>query len=596
MFREGPAPFNTRRRLAYRIEILRTREACAAGRPRRHSRRALRAGANPTTIEMDDNKRITPAGTFRLFRRGGRRYALPWLSLRRWHKRALLVSAALFAGLLAILFAIGAELAIEAHRWMITQSPWLTLLIAPAGFAAMTWIARRFYPATQGSGIPQAIAASLTDDRRIRRKLLSLRIAIAKVLLTLGGLLSGGSIGREGPSVQIGASILHLLAGRKKNRIASSRDLIVAGSGAGIAAAFNTPLGGIMFAIEEMCRYRAFQANSTTLTSVIFAGLMSLAVLGTYTYFGRTPASLGWPAGIWPVLACGVAGGLLGGLFSRMLIASSRGLPGAVGVFSASRPVMFAAACGLGTALVGLATGGLTYGTGYGETKAALEGSAQLPFYFVLAKMLVIWLAFLSRIPGGVFAPALAVGAGLGANIAYFLPPEQASAILTLGMVAFLAGMTQTPITSFVIVMEMTANHQMLLPLMATAVIAHGFSRSVSPVPLYHALAYQTLRRVQAEVRAEAAARHRPAPPADGTAASAARSTASPDASAKTAAPTTMTSSATASSATASSATTSATATPATPNPTADRPLRPPEPSPPAAAIDERDGGDNKTS
>ena len=450
---------------------------------------------------------ITSSKAFRRFRRGGRRYALPWLSLRRWRKRGLLVGAALLAGLIAILFAIGAELAISTHAAMMSAAPWLTLIVAPAGFAAMTWIARRFIPGTQGSGIPQAIAASLSDDGRVRRKLLSFKIAIAKVFLTLGGLLSGGSIGREGPSVQIGASIMHMLASRRKNRIASSRDLIVAGSGAGIAAAFNTPLGGIMFAIEEMCRYRAFQANSTTLTSVIFAGLMSLAVLGTYTYFGRSPASLEWPGGIWPVLACGVAGGLFGGLFARGLIASARGLPGKVGDMSLNRPVLFAAGCGFGTAIVGLATGGLTYGTGYDETKAALEGSAQLPVYFIIAKMLVIWLAFLSRIPGGVFAPSLAVGAGLGANIALMLPPEQSAAILTLGMVAFLAAMTQTPITSFVIVMEMTANHQMLLPLMATAVIAHGISRSVCPVPLYHALAYPTLRRVEEDVQRERLAR-----------------------------------------------------------------------------------------
>ena len=454
---------------------------------------------------MDKNA-IRSSKLYRRFRRGGRRYALPWLSLRRWRNRSLLVAAALLAGLIAILFAIGAELAIAAHASMMATSPWLTLIVAPVGFAAMTWLARRFFPGTQGSGIPQAIAASLSEDSRVRRKLLSFKIAIAKVILTLGGLLSGGSIGREGPSVQIGASVMHMLASRRKSRIASPRDLIVAGSGAGIAAAFNTPLGGIMFAIEEMCRYRAFQANSTTLTSVIFAGLMSLGVLGAYTYFGHTPVALAWPAGIWPVLACGVAGGVAGGLFARGLIASSRGLPGRLGEWSTQRPVLFAAGCGLGTAIVGLATGGLTYGTGYDETKDALDGVTQLPLYFVLAKMLVIWLAFLSRIPGGVFAPSLAVGAGLGANIALFLPPEQSAAILTLGMVAFLAAMTQTPITSFVIVMEMTANHQMLIPLMATAVIAHGISRSVSPLPLYQALAYPTLRRVEEDVARERAA------------------------------------------------------------------------------------------
>ncbi len=452
-----------------------------------------------------EKKEGTARRALNRLRRGGLRYAMPWLSMGRWRKRFLLVGAALLAGLLAILFAIGAELAIDSHARIMEAAPWFTLILAPAGFAAMAWIARRFVPGAQGSGIPQAIAASLTDDRRVRRKLLSFKIAIAKILLTLGGLFSGASIGREGPSVQVGASVLHMLAGRKKNRIVSSRDLIIAGSGAGVAAAFNTPLGGIMFAIEEMCRHRAFQANSTTLTSVIFAGLMSLAVLGSYTYFGRAQATLDWPGGIWPVLAAGVAGGLLGGLFARLLIESARGLPGRIGTMSASQPVRFAAYCGLGTALIGLATGGLTYGTGYGEIKAALEGSAMLPVYFLLAKAAVIWLAFLSRIPGGVFAPALAVGAGLGANIALFMPPEQAAALLTLGMVAFLAGMTQTPITSFVIVMEMTANHQMLLPLMAAAVIAHAISRSVSPVSLYHALAYPTLKRAQKQVQEETA-------------------------------------------------------------------------------------------
>ena len=441
----------------------------------------------------------SPRRRFRHLARRGLRYALTWLSIGRWHKRLLLGGAALLAGLIAIAFAIGAELAIGTHARLMQDMPWLTLLVAPAGFAFLAWVARRFFPATEGSGIPQAIAASLSDDENVRRQFLSLRIAIAKVMLTLGGLLSGASIGREGPSVQVGASVMHMLAGRKRGRIASSRDLIIAGSGAGIAAAFNTPLGGIMFAIEEMCRHRAFRANSMTLTAVIFAGLMSLAVLGNYTYFGRTPAALAWPSGLWPVLICGVSAGLLGGGFSRLLVASARGLPGKLGAFARARPVAFAAGCGLATGLIGLLSGGMTYGTGYAESKGALEGLAALPFFFMFAKLVVIWLAFVARIPGGIFAPALAVGAGLGADISLLLPTDADAnaAILVLGMVAFLAAMTQSPITSFVIVMEMTANHEMLLPLMATAVISNAISRSVAPVPLYHALAYPALRRAE---------------------------------------------------------------------------------------------------
>ncbi|NMG44043.1 chloride channel protein [Aromatoleum toluvorans] len=459
--------------------------------------RSQRSIVSPPKLPTDEKRASL---TFRQIARTGRRYTNPLISVGHWRRRALLVGAALLAGLIAIVFAIGSERAIGLHARLIATSPWLSLLVAPAGFAAMAWLSGRFVPATQGSGIPQTIAASLSPDPAVRGRLLSLKIAVAKVFLTLGGLLCGASIGREGPSVQIGASVMHALAGRRFGRIASSRNLIVAGSGAGIAAAFNTPVGGIMFAIEEMCRDHAFRANGTTLTAVIFAGLMSLGILGNYTYFGSTPAALNWPLGIWPVLICGTAGGLLGGTFSRLLVASARGLPGRVGDFAAAHPIAFAGGCGLATALVGLATGGATYATGYAESKAALEGLAPLPVYFFAAKMLVIWLAFVSRIPGGLFAPALAVGAGLGSALAGLSPGNAEPALVILGMVAFLSGMTLAPITSFVIVMEMTANHQMLIPLMAASVIAYGFSKSVSPRALYDALAAPALDRAQAEV------------------------------------------------------------------------------------------------
>ena len=444
-----------------------------------------------------------PGGKFRAltqFTRRGFRFALPWLSFGRWQNRILFVGIALLAGLAAIVFAIGADIAIEIHREVVHLAWWSSLIVAPAGFALIIWLTRRFFPGCEGSGIPQAIAASLTEDSAIRKRLLSPRIIFGKISLTLIGLLSGASIGREGPSVQVGASILNLISGKRKNgRIAPTKDLIVAGGGAGVASAFNTPLGGIMFAIEELSRYRAFRANSTTLVAVIFAGLMSLATLGNYTYFGRTPAAVGWPEGLWPVLLCGVLGGLAGGISTRLLIASSRALPGRIGLFKRERPVAFAAACGLATAIIGLSTGGMTWGTGYAESKAALEGTAGLPIYFMFAKAAVIWIAFISGIPGGIFAPALAIGAGLGANVALMLGIDHNPAILVLGTVAFLAGITQSPITSFVIVMEMTANHQMLLPLMSAAVVAQGFSRSVAPVPLYDALAIDILKRLTHE-------------------------------------------------------------------------------------------------
>ena len=438
---------------------------------------------------------------------GSKRHFLPWFALRSWRKRLLIITAAALTGTIAILFAIGAEPAIGLHRALTFGSGkwWFTLVLAPGGFALLAWISQRFFAGTEGSGIPQAIAASLAEDRPVRKQFLSFRLAIAKVFLTLGGLLVGASTGREGPTVQVGASIMHTLSNRKRfGQVATSRDLICAGAGAGIAAAFNTPLGGIMFAIEEMCRYRGFRGNSTTMIAVVFAGLMSLSILGNKIYFGRTFSMLSWPAGIWPIVIAGILGGLFGGYFAQILINSSRGLPGQIGVFSRQRPVLFAAFCGLGTAIVGIATNGLTYGTGYDETRHALQGASSLPLTFMFAKMAVIWLAFAARIPGGMFAPALAVGAGMGAIIDAILPEMgiSHSAILVLGMVAFLAAMTQSPMTAFVIVMEMTDNHRMLLPLIATSVIAYGISRSVCRMPLYHALAMPSLYRAETKYRA----------------------------------------------------------------------------------------------
>jgi len=440
---------------------------------------------------MPDNDKHSPAPT----RRSQRLQRLT-VSLRRWEEELPMVFAACLVGLLSVGFAKAAEWAIEFHADLLDGRPWIGLLLSPLGFAAIAWITLRFLPSATGSGIPQAIAASLSTDGRLKRSLLSIPIALGKILLTTLGLLCGASIGREGPTVQVASSVMYALAGkRKRRRLASSQALIVAGGGAGVAAAFNTPLGGILFAIEEMSHRRAFQANGTLLTAVIFSGIVSLLLLGNYTYFGRTDLAMGMADGWKVVLAMGIACGLMGSLYARALIAlSHHGLPGRAGQWAKRHPIYLAAACGLGTALLGWVTGGDIYGTGYQQVKSALEGEGMLPWYFFIAKMLAITLAFVSRIPGGVFAPALAVGAGLGSLVATGFPGSAPNVFLVLGMVGFLSALTQTPITAFVIVMEMTANHEVLLPLMATSLIAFALSRTLIRTPLYHALARDTLR------------------------------------------------------------------------------------------------------
>jgi H+/Cl- antiporter ClcA len=194
---------------------------------------------------------------------------------------------------------------------------------------------------------------------------------------------------------------------------------------------------------------------------------------------------------------CGVVGGLAGGLFSRFVILLAKGLPGHLGSLIKRHPIPFALACGLAVAVCGLLSGDTIYGTGYAQVKHALEGGTPLPESFGILKLLATVLSTVSGIPGGIFSPSLAVGAGLGSNVAHLFPSAPLAAILLLGMVSYFAGVVQAPITAFVIVTEMTDNHAMVVPLMAAALIAYGTSRLVCHEGIYHALAKGFLQRAE---------------------------------------------------------------------------------------------------
>lgn len=421
-----------------------------------------------------------------------------WFSPQLWLRRLVLWGGAICVGTIAILFAMGAEHAnIYLHR-MIAYSPYLPLVVTPAGLALAVFVTQRLFPGSEGSGIPQVIAALQIQDEKLRGAVLSLRIAAGKIVLTLFGLLVGAAIGREGPTVQIGASVLHAIGKLVRfSRQEAEKGLILAGGAAGVAAAFNTPLAGVVFAIEEMSRSFEERTSGTILTAVIIAGIASLAILGDYAYFGSTAAVLPFDSAWIAVLVCGACGGLAGGVFSRMIIASARGLPWNLGLFKRSRPILFAAACGLILAVLGLLSGSTTYGTGYHEARSVLEGGGHLPAFYGVLKLLATAVSYASGIPGGLFSPSLSVGAGFGVNISHIIPYAPAGAVVLLGMVGYFAGVVQAPITAFVIVIEMTDNHQLALPLMATALVAAATSRLICPWPVYKALAEGFLARTK---------------------------------------------------------------------------------------------------
>ncbi|MDR3482137.1 MAG: chloride channel protein [Burkholderiaceae bacterium] len=416
----------------------------------------------------------------------------PWDSmLTLWHRGSAWLLGPVLVGLLAVGLALGAEYATRVNQWVVGTFRFAPLFFMPVGFALLAYLCARFFPGAQGSGIPQTIAAIDASGEQLSTRLLSVRIAIGKVLLTLGGLAFGASIGREGPTVQIGASIMHAFHGRGPFRgDGMRRILILAGGAAGIAAAFNTPLAGIMFAIEELSKKHVFNANSSTLVTVILSGLISLALLGNYTYFGSSGAHLDWHYSIFPIMVCAVTGGAAGAIFSRLLIAASLRMPPRLSALAARQPLLLAALCGLGVAAIGACSDGLVFGTGYQAARQTLEDGAALPWYFGMAKLVATLLSSMGGIAGGIFAPSLAVGAGFGENIAMLLPSlAPHSAVVLMTMAAYLSGVTRAPLTSFIIMMEMTNSHQMLLPLMTASVVASACSKIICRTPLYHALA-----------------------------------------------------------------------------------------------------------
>lgn len=415
-----------------------------------------------------------------------RRNRLLRVYTRDWQRRLLFIAGGLAVGAVAAGLALAADKVHELFNTMNAMSPYAVLVLTPVGFATIVYLTDRYFPNAGGSGIPQAIAARTMKDQVQRHKLVSLRLAVGKIFLTLVGLLVGASTGREGPSAQVGASLMFAL-GRFGRR--HQPGLILAGSAAGVAAAFNTPLAGIVFAIEEMSRAFEVKTSGLVIGTIVAAGLTSMAVLGNYTYFGATSATLpNWQDWI-AIPVCGVVGGLAGGLFSRVLIMFGKGFPGRVGTWIKNNRMIFAAVCGLLVAVTGLLSGGTVYGTGYEQARAALHDAETLPLSYAPLKFLATSFSSISGIPGGIFSPSLSVGAGIGADLARLFPSTPIGVMVLLGMAAYFTGVVQAPITAFVIVAEMTDNHDSLVPLMLTALIAQGASRLVCKEGVYHALA-----------------------------------------------------------------------------------------------------------
>jgi CIC family chloride channel protein len=417
---------------------------------------------------------------------------------RRLFPHAALVGAA--AGLAAILFRVllaGAEAARDAllawsHR--VPAVGWLApALFCAVGAALAVFLVRRYAPETSGSGIPH-IEAVLLRRREMRWR----RVLPVKFFGGVAAIGAGLALGREGPTVQMGGAAAAAVADVTRVPARARATLIAAGAGAGLAAAFNAPLAGLVFVIEEMQRdFRAGVFGAAFIAAVV-ADLVQRLVAGQLPVF-TIPVYPTPPLSAAPVFAVlGLLCGLLG-------VAFNRGLLSTLDVFQRFRGrKAYLAAAAVG-GIIGLIAWIAPYavGTGHGLTETTLQGHVPAGGVFaILALRFVLTLtSYGTGAPGGIFAPLLALGALLGLAVGlqgHALAPAavpQPAAFAVVGMAGCFAAIVRAPLTGIVLIVEMTGNYDQMLPLLVTCFCAYAVAELVGELPVYEALLQRDLMR-----------------------------------------------------------------------------------------------------
>lgn len=395
--------------------------------------------------------------------------------------------AAIVVGIAAVLynkaFLFGDHLA--SQRFI--DNPTIIFLTTPIFFLASAWLCRRFAPNAAGGG-PDHVVSALkklstheTQNQGVA-EYLSFRILVVKVASSLLCIAGGGALGREGPVVQISASIFVLVAQKIKNIVPSFdlRTWIVAGSAAGVAAAFNTPLAGIVFAIEELSQFHFEQKFSGFKTKAFFAvivsGVTAQMITGSYVLFEFPTMHFSWELTIAVTLllissVCGFTAWLL-----KIIVTTStrwrNSIKGKAWYFI---PVI----CGIVVALVSYKAGLHSFGSGTFVIQDSLKSSGTLITYQdSLGRFINIIATTIAGCAGGLLLPALALGAGIGSIGSTFLPMEDSRIFIATGMAAFLGAMLNAPLTAAVLVLEVTNQRELIFPLFLSTLTASWIFQS----------------------------------------------------------------------------------------------------------------------
>jgi CIC family chloride channel protein len=391
-------------------------------------------------------------------------------------------------GLVVVAFILLTE-NLGSRLYPVGGAAWLRLLIPVAGSLVAGFFLARYFPNARGSGIPQAKTALFLRDGFI-----SFRTVLGKFSLCSLTLASGIALGREGPSVQVSCGIASVLGRRLGLSPRSVRALVPIGAAAALAAAFNTPIAAVLFTLEEVMG----DMNAPVLGSIVLSSATSWMVLhlllGDNPLFHVPPYQLVHPVEFVFYGALGVAGGVVSVAFVKLLLWQRKhflAMPKSTVPF---QPVVGGLLIGLFGWFVPQAMG-----VGYGFVDNALNGKMVLAVMALLVVLKVVGTAtcYASGNAGGIFGPSLFMGAMLGGafgNVAHMLLPDytaSAGAYALVGMGAAFAGIIRTPLTSVIMIFEITRDYTIIVPLMIANLIAYFISSRLQPEPIYEALLHQ---------------------------------------------------------------------------------------------------------
>jgi H+/Cl- antiporter ClcA len=384
----------------------------------------------------------------------------------------------------------------EAYSRQLFTSPVLSYVLAPLGLVTSFAMVMLIAPGASGSGIPQVLACIEIKDGSLIHKFLRKTVVIIKIVSNILGVFVGAATGREGPSLQIAASVSYNIGkyAERFNVKAKTESLLVAGAAGGLAAAFNTPIGGVVFAIEELSKEHVRNFRDVLLLSVVISGLTSQLLNGSYLYLG-TPV-VPKDNGLWAmslVVVCSLLSGMLGGVFTRVLIMLMRWREKK----KLAMQFLIVAGVGLLFALVFHELGHRHLYSGKESIHAVLFLNEELPWYESLTRFFMPILTSMTGIAGGIFAPALAAGAAFGSTLASFVDPQLMVVLGLSGMVGFLTGVTHTPITSFVLVLEMTDRHAVVFPMMLAALCSSIGAHIISKQSYYEEIAEEMCAKTE---------------------------------------------------------------------------------------------------